>query len=168
LRENYQVKNEIWLIYPRKQSADPRIPYNDAVEEALCFGWIDSIVKSVDANRYAQRFTPRHSGSSFSQTNKERLRRMIEKGKVMTDVLRTLGDQLEDPFRFPEDIREALRANQQAWDNFQTYSGSYQRIRISYVDVARDRPEEFEKRLRNLVLKTEQNKQFGFGIESYY
>lgn len=71
-------------------------------------------------------------------------------------------------FVFPKDIKAALRANEQAWGNFQKYSGSYQRIRIAYVDTARKRPEEFEKRLANLIKKTEQNKQFGFGIESYY
>ena len=168
LEEHYRTANQIWLVYPRKHTGIPRIPYNDAVEEALCFGWIDSITKTVDEDHYSQRFTPRRSRSKYSQTNKERLRRLIEQGKVLPGVLSTIGDVVEEEFEFPADIEAALRANAQAWENLQRYSGSYQRIRIAYVDVARKRPEEFEKRLQHLVRMTEQDKQFGFGIEDYY
>jgi uncharacterized protein YdeI (YjbR/CyaY-like superfamily) len=168
LIENYRTANEIWLVYPRKHTGIPRIPYNDAVEEALCFGWIDSINKSIDEDHYSQRFTPRNPRSKYSQTNKERLRRLIEEGQVMPAVLSTIGDVVAERFQFPADIEAALRANEQAWENFQRYSGSYQRIRIAYVDVSRKRPEEYEKRLQNLIRMTEQDKQFGFGIEEYY
>ncbi|MGB3717175.1 MAG: YdeI/OmpD-associated family protein [Candidatus Promineifilaceae bacterium] len=168
LEANYRTAAEIWLIYPRKHTGIARIPYNHAVEEALCFGWIDSITKTIDEDQYSQRFTPRKPRSRFSQTNKERLRRLIEQEKVMPDVLTTIDDVLEAEFQFPSAIESAFRANEQAWENFQRYSGPYQRIRIAYVDVARKRPEEFEKRLRHLIRMTEQDKQFGFGIEDYY
>lgn len=168
LEQNHDSAAEIWLVYPRKNSGLPRIPYNDAVEVALCFGWIDSITKGIDDARYCQRFTPRRSGSEYSQTNKERLRRLIQKGEVMESVLNSIGDLLEEPFQFPADIEAPLRASARAWHNFQRYSESYQRIRIAYVDSARKRPAEFEKRLRNLIKKTEQDKQFGYGIEAYY
>ena len=168
LEAHYGTAKEIWLVYPRKHTAIPRIPYNDAVEEALCFDWIDSITKTIDEDRYSQRFTPRKPRSSYSQTNKERLKRLIEQGKVMPDVLSALGNILEEPFAFPPDIEAALRTNDQAWANFQRYSGAYQRIRVAYVDTARKRPEEFTKRLNHLIKMTEQDKQFGFGIDSYY
>ncbi len=168
LEENYKTAVEIWLVYPRKHTGEPRIPYNDAVEEALCFGWIDSITKTIDADRYSQRFTPRKARSSYSQTNRERLRRLIKQDKVLPEVMAALGNLLEEPFIFPADIKAALQANAQTWDNFQRYSGAYQRIRVAYVETARKRPEEFRKRLNNLLSKTEQNKQFGFGIESYF
>ena len=168
LTENYQTAVEIWLIYPRKHSSLPRIPYNDAVEEALCFGWIDSITKTVDEDRYSQRFTPRKPRSNYSQTNRERLRHLIAQNKVMPEIMSQVEAVLAEPFVFPEDIKAALQANEQAWQNFNSYSGSYQRIRVAYVDTARKRPEEFKKRLNNLIKKCEQNKQFGFGIESYY
>jgi hypothetical protein len=83
-------------------------------------------------------------------------------------VLATLGNLLEEEFVFPPDIEAALRANEQAWQNFQKYSGAYQRIRVAYVDAGRRRPGEFEKRLKHLLKMTEQDKQFGFGIEDYY
>jgi uncharacterized protein YdeI (YjbR/CyaY-like superfamily) len=168
LEDHYAQDSEIWLIYPRKGTGQPRIPYNDAVEEALCFGWIDSITRTIDKDRYAQRFTPRKSTSTYSQTNKERLKKLIAQGKVIPEVLASLEGIDLDAFEYPEDIMKALRENKQAWENFQSYSGSYQRIRIAYIDGARSRPGEYEKRLENFIKKTEQNKQFGFEIEDYY
>jgi uncharacterized protein YdeI (YjbR/CyaY-like superfamily) len=168
LAEHYESEAEIWLVYYRKGAGKPRIPYNEAVEEALCFGWIDSIIKNIDQERYAQRFSPRKSQSEFSQTNKERLKKLIEQGKVIPEVLAELKDAGLDEFEYPADIMAALRENELVWENFQRYSGSYQRIRIAYIDGARDRPGEYEKRLKHLISKTEQNKQFGFGIEDYY
>ena len=168
LKKHYKIEKEIWLVYYRKQAGKPRISYNNAVEEALCFGWIDSTVKTLDAERFAQKFSPRKPKSGYSQPNKERLRRLIKQGKVMKDVLATLGDMSAEEFAIPSDILQALKANEQAWENFQSYSGSYQRIRIAFIDGARSRPEEFRKRLKHFIRLTEQNKQFGFGIESYF
>ena len=168
LEEHYRNEKEIWLIYYRKQEGKPRIPYNEAVEEALCFGWIDSIIKNLDQERYAQRFTPRKPQSKFSQTNKERLKKLIEQGKVMPELLVSLDDVGLDNFEYPTDIMAAIRKNEQAWENFQRYSGSYQRIRIAYIDGARNRHGEYEKRLKHFIRMTEQDKQFGFGIEDYY
>ena len=81
--KNHSKESEIWLIYYRKSSGKPRISYNDAVEEALCFGWIDSTAKPVDDVSWAQRFTPRRKNSKLSELNKERVRQMI-KAKKMT------------------------------------------------------------------------------------
>ena len=86
----------------------------------------------------------------------------------MPEVLANLEDLDLDDFEYPEDIMAAIRENKQAWENFQRYSGSYKRIRIAYIDGARDRPGEYEKRLKHFIKMTEQGKQFGFGIEDYY
>ena len=168
LQENYQTEPEIWLVYPRKETGQPRIPYNHAVEEALCFGWIDSINRTIDGERYAQRFSPRKPKSSFSQTNKERLKRLIAQRKVIPDVLAILENHDLESFNYPEDVMSVLRANPQAWENFQRYSGAYQRIRIAYIDGGRKKPGEFEKRLMHFIKMTAQDKQFGFGIEDYF
>lgn len=169
LNKNYKSEKEIWLVYYRKTSGRPRIPYNDAVEEALCFGWIDSNVKKLDEERFAQRFSPRKPGSPYSQANKERLRKLVADGKVMKEVLAMLGNTTEAKFGIPKDILKAIKANKQAWENFQTFSDSYQRIRIAFIDGARNRPQEFQKRLNYFIKMTEKNKQFGFGgIEKYY
>lgn len=168
LSEHHRSEPEIWLVYYKKHTGEPRIAYNDAVEEALCFGWIDSIVKKLDKSRTAQRFSPRKAGSGYSQTNIERLRRLAGQELIMPEVLADLGDLLAQEYVYPADIMAALQADQEAWRHFQSYSGAYRRIRVAYVDAGRGRPAEFEKRLANLITKTAAGKQFGFGIEDYY
>jgi uncharacterized protein YdeI (YjbR/CyaY-like superfamily) len=169
LEKHYKSEKEVWLVYYKKHTGKPRIPYNEAVEEALCFGWIDSIVKGIDEDRFAQRFTPRNPKSRYSQANLERLRALAEQGKVVKEVLATLGDLAEEEFEIPPDILTAIKASKEAWKNLQRFSPSYIRIRIAFIDGARNRPEEFKKRLRYFIQMTEKNKQFGFGgIEKYY
>src|SRR5512136_776024 len=104
LRERYRTEKEIWLVYPRKETGTPRISYNDAVEEALCFGWIDSTVRRVDEDRFAQRFSVRRPGSRYSEANLARLRALVSRGKVAADVLPTLPNLSEEPFTIPADI----------------------------------------------------------------
>jgi uncharacterized protein YdeI (YjbR/CyaY-like superfamily) len=169
LKRHYKSEKEVWLVYYKKHTGKPRIPYNDAVEEALCFGWIDSIVKSLDEDSFAQRFSVRNPKSPYSQANKERLTALVKEGKVVDEVLATLGNLAEDQFEIPPDILKAIKANKKAWKNFQTFSPPYIRIRIAFIDGARNRPQEFTKRLGYFVEMTEKNRRFGFGgIEKYY
>jgi uncharacterized protein YdeI (YjbR/CyaY-like superfamily) len=168
LRKNYRDEKEIWLVYYRKEAGRPRVAYNDAVEEALCFGWIDSTVKRIEEDRFAQRFSPRSTKSEYSQANQERLRRLIAKGRVRKDILAGLGEIAPEKYVFPADIMNVLRANKRACDHFKKFSAPYRRIRIAYIDSARRRPAEFKKRLANFLKLTEQGKQFGFGIESFF
>jgi uncharacterized protein YdeI (YjbR/CyaY-like superfamily) len=111
LKKHYKSEKEIWLVYYKKHTGKPRIPYNEAVEEALCFGWIDSIVKSIDDDRFAQRFSVRNPKRPYSQANKERFRALVKQGKVAKDVLATLGDLdlTEKEFEIPRDILKAMR-----------------------------------------------------------
>ena len=116
LRKHYRTENDIWLVYSKKHTGRPRISYNDAVEEALCFGWIDSVLRTIDADRFAQRFSVRKSTSRYSQANKERLRALVRQGKVVKKVLETLPE-LSDDFHVPSDILEEIRTNAGAWKN---------------------------------------------------
>jgi uncharacterized protein YdeI (YjbR/CyaY-like superfamily) len=168
LKENYKSKKEIWLVSYRKESGKPSLSYNAAVEEALCFDWIDSIRKGIDKHSYAQRYTPRKSGSSYSQTNKERLARLGAEGKLISEVEIKLEENRPEDYEIPWDILSALQANKDAWGFFTSTSASYQRIRAAYVDGARKRPEEFRKRLEHLIVMCASGKQFGYHIEDYY
>lgn len=169
LREHYKTEKEIWLIYYKKATGKPRIEYNDAVEEALCFGWIDSTLKSIDEERNAQRFSPRKPKSSYSPANKERLRKLLKQRKVIKAVRETLGNLAAEKLEIPKDILEALKANKEGWKHFQAFSDAYKRIRIGFIEGARKRPEEFKKRLRYFIKMTAKNKQYGFGgIEKHY
>lgn len=169
LKTNYKTQKEVWLVYPRKETGKPRIGYNDAVEEALCFGWIDSLQKKLDEDHTVQRFSPRKPRAKYSQANIERLRYLVARKKVIKEVAETLDDVLNQEFIIPEDILKALKANKKAWKHFQTFSDSYIRIRIAFIDGARKRPEEFKKRLHHFIEMTGQNKMFGFGgIEKHF
>ncbi len=169
LQRNHKTKTEVWLVYYRKASGKPRLAYNDAVEEALCFGWIDSTVRKLDERRFAQKFSPRKPKSPYSQANKERLRQLLSEGKLSREVVATLGDVLQKENAAAADILRAIKANAKAWRNFRQFSESYRRIRIAFIEGARGRPAEFRKRLAYFIRMTEQNRKFGFGgIEKYY
>ncbi len=170
LQENFETAKEIWLIYPVKESGEPSILYNDAVEEALCFGWIDSTIKHIDPLHRAQRFTPRNPKSSYSRPNIERLRWLDERGMIHPRVRVQIEEMINTEFVFPKDILDELKKDPAVWENFQSFSDSYKRIRIAYIDDARKRPEQFRKRLDNFIRKTRENKIIiGYGgIEKYY
>ena len=169
LEVNFNKKKEIWLIYPNKSSVKPRILYNDAVEEALCFGWIDSTVKKIDEESHIQRFSPRNPKSSYSQANKERLRWLLKENLIHPSMHESVKKVLKEKFVFPSDIINAIKKDKKVWENYQKFSPAYKRIRIAYIDGARKRPEEFNKRLANFIKKTRENKIIGFGgIEKHY
>jgi len=169
LAANFTKEKEIWLIYPARSSGKPRIPYNDAVEEALSFGWIDSTVKRNDEHSSAQRFSPRNPNSYYSQSNKERLKWLVKEGLLHPSMRKSVEEVLREDFVFPPDILDAIKKNNEAWRNYQNFSPAYRRIRIAYIEGARNRPDEFRKRLNSFIKKTEQNKLIGFGgIDKYY
>lgn len=169
LKKHHKTESEIWLVYYKKHTGQPRIEYNEAVEQALCFGWIDSTVKKLDEDRTAQRFSPRKTKSGYSQANIERLRVLVAQGKVLDEVVESLGDVLDQEFVFPADIIEKIKSDKEAWENYQNFSDVYKRIRVAYIEAARKRPEEFQKRLNYFIKMTRENKQIGFGgIEKYY
>jgi uncharacterized protein YdeI (YjbR/CyaY-like superfamily) len=169
LKKHHKTETEIWLVYPKKATGKPRIEYNDAVEEALCFGWIDSIIKKLDDDHTVQRFSPRKPKAKYSQANIERLRYLFAKKKVIKEVADNLDDVLNEEFVIPPDILKVVKANNKAWKHFRAFSDSYIRIRIAFIDGARKRPEEFKKRLRHFIEMTEKNKMFGFGgIERHF
>ena len=169
LEKNHTIFNEIWLIHYKKSSGKKNLNHFDAVEEALCFGWIDSTAKTFDEESFAQRFSPRNPKSSYSQANKERLRWLLKEKLLHPSIEEKAKKILDEKFVFPSDIINAIKADKVAWKNYQNFSPAYKRIRVAYIEAARNRPKEFKKRLANFVKKTKENKQIGFGgINKYY
>ena len=170
LAEHFETRSEIWFIFPMRGAGEAALSYNDAVEEALCFGWIDSTIRHIDPLHRAQRFTPRKKGSPYSQPNIERLRWLDAQGLLHPRVRESVLPLIRAPYVFPADIIEALQRDEAVWKNYQSFSESYRRIRVAYIDAARRRPEEFQKRLNSFVNKTRANKLIvGYGgIEKYY
>lgn len=168
--ENFETAREIWFVFPNQSSGEKAVLYNDAVEEALCFDWIDSTIKALDTEHKIQRFTPRNAKSSYSQANKERLKWLWENGMIHPNFKSKIQQVLAEPFVFAPDIMDRLKEDETVWKNYLRCSESYKRIRIAYIEAARKRPEEFIKRLNHFVSKTKENKKIkGFGgIDKYY
>lgn len=144
--------------------------YNDAVEEALCFGWIDSLMMPRDGESWVQRFTPRRKKSPLSEMNKERVRRLMKAGKMTRFGLESIRHHMDGrsgnfsklkKFVLPHDILLALKDNPIAWENFSKYPMVYKRIRVGWIDGARKRPKIYEQRLRYFINMTSKNKKFG-------
>ncbi|MBN2368417.1 YdeI/OmpD-associated family protein [Candidatus Woesearchaeota archaeon] len=168
LEKNHSKEKEVWLIYYRKSSGMPRLPYNDTVDEALCYGWIDSIVKGIDKKKYAQRFTPRRPRSSLSEMNKERIRRLIKNKRMTPYGLKAVSGLFDETIDkkekliIPPDILRSLKANKQAWANFQKFPEGYKKVRIGYIESRRRHGNEaFRKSLDYFIRMTSKNKRFG-------
>jgi len=161
LAENHAHATEIWLVSPDKQGGRFTLPYLEAVEEALCFGWIDGIAKRLDSEHRAQRFTPRKVKSHWTELNKERARRLIAEGKMTAAGAAILPDLDPTNFRIADDILAALQADAETWANFTALPALYQRIRIGFIEEMRKQPAEFQRRLNHFLQKTKQGKQFG-------
>jgi len=170
LSENYKTCTEAWFVFPTLDSGEVSVLYNDAVEEALCFGWIDGQALTLDETHQLRRFTPRRKGSSYSQPNIERLIWLDKQGMLIPEVKEAVEDIINKPFVFPKDILRAIKKDKIAWENYENFAEPYKRIRIAYIDAARKRPAEFKKRLENFIKKTRENKMImGYGgIEKYY
>ena len=168
LARHQDTEREIWLIYYKKASGKPRISYDEAVEEALCYGWIDSTLKPVDNETFAQRFSPRRPGSKLSALNKERVRHLIRARKMtriglakIEHAFREHKTHTKEKFIIPSDIRKALKLDPVVWKNFTAFPESYKRIRIGWIDGSRERQQIFEIRLRYFIRMTAQNKTYG-------
>jgi uncharacterized protein YdeI (YjbR/CyaY-like superfamily) len=165
LAEHCHAATEVWLIYYKKHTGRARIPYDHAVEEALCFGWIDSIVKKMDDERYAQKFTPRRDNTRWSALNKQRLRKLIREGRMTKAGLAKIDAAiLEDAAQakpskgdvdLPRFIKQALTANPKAWTNFQILAPSHRRAYIQWIVEAK-KEDTRERRLRETVARLEQ------------
>lgn len=156
LEENHAGASEVWLVFYKKHTGQPGPSYNDAVEEALCFGWIDGIKRRIDGARYAFRFTPRNPKSNWSPSNVKRARKLIKEGTMrpsgmkLVEAARASGawDQALKPptFEMPREFKDALSANKKAGAFFETLPPSQKKQFIGWIASAK-RPETRQKRL---------------------
>ncbi len=159
LEQHHATTDEIWLLFDDRPEK-PTVSYLDAVEEAICFGWIDSLQKRYSTYERAQRFTPRKQRSNWTELNKERARRLIRLG-LMTDAGWAMLPDLNTQFTVAADIVDALKVDPDAWSNFLAFPDLYHRVRIGYIEEMRKNQSEFERRLGNFVKRTAANQMFG-------
>jgi uncharacterized protein YdeI (YjbR/CyaY-like superfamily) len=166
LRKNSRKSNEIWLLYYKKKSGKPRIAYDHAVEEALCFGWIDGKIRKIDEARHAQRFTPRRAQSRWSRSNIQRATRLIAEGKMTPAGLKAFRPHerrqtASMPTRLPRNLQSQFKMQSGAWERFKGFPPSYQRITIGWVASAK-KEETRLKRLNQLIEFSGRNERIKF------
>jgi len=170
LSKNYAKQKGIWLVYYKKHTAKPSIPYEDAVQEALCFGWIDSTVRKIDEERYMQLFTPRKKGSNWSDLNKRRVKTLVEQGLMTEAGLRKIEEAKKDgswrnldaveKLKVPPDLLKALSANSKAKKNFEGLSSSRKKQFLYWIASAKTEVTR-KKRIAETVRLIEENRMPG-------
>ncbi|MBW4525989.1 MAG: YdeI/OmpD-associated family protein [Phormidium tanganyikae FI6-MK23] len=167
LEQNHQSAIGIWLIYYKVKSGKLSVSYSEAVKEALCFGWIDSKVKSIVIDRYMQIFTPRKPQSVWSKLNKQYLEELFEQGLMTEAGIKkieaakldgswTLLDAIE-ALIIPPDLAEALGRNAIAQQNFESFSNSTKKVILYWIDSAK-RPETRQTRIEKTLIAVVQNR----------
>lgn len=164
LEKNHAKAKEIWLVYYKKSSGKPRVEYGDAVDEALCFGWIDSTVKTVDKDRFAQRFSPRNPKSDWSELNKEKARRLFKAGLMHpAGLAMTKGHHTAESagkIIIPKWLEKTMKKDTRVWNNFKKFPEHYRRIRIAWITASAWNTGR-KTRLAYFLKMTAQNKKYG-------
>ena len=166
LRKHHLTKQEVWVIFHRKESGTPSIAHEEALDEALAYGWIDSIIKKIDLETYARKFTPRRPWSIWSKSNINHVRRLSEEGRKTKWGLdafakRTGKVSLLEKFnaegvRATKDLERALRKNKKAWSHFKRFTMSYRKRYLIWIAAAK-KPDTRKKRICEAVVLISQN-----------
>ena len=171
LSQHHDKSDGIWLVFYKKHTDRPTLDYEDAVEEALCFGWIDSIIKKLDEERYVRKLTPRKADSRWSELNKKRIAKLIKRGlmtpagisKVEAAKASGLWNKPDRPhisLEMPKALKSALAGNKTAKRFFNQLAPSYQKQFIAWIAVAK-RQETKERRVKESIALLEQGKKLG-------
>jgi len=177
LEKNHNRSSGIWMIFYKKNVNIECIKYNEALEEALCFGWIDSIIKKVENDQYVRKFTPRTNISKWSDLNKKTVLSLIEKGKMTKAGLekidiylktgrvdweskRSKNDNKEKEFDIPDFILQTFAENEPALANFNKLAQTYKRHYILWITSAK-RKETILNRVEESIELLKENKKLG-------
>jgi len=171
LQDNHDRCTEVWLVFYKKHTGKSGIAYRDAVEGAICHGWIDGLIRRIDDERYAYRFTPRRRNSKWSPLNIRRAERLIAEGQMTPAGLaaferRTGYDEAllearrSDRVKLPPAIEMALRSNEVAWKNYNALAPGYRKQYANWLTQA-VKPETRERRLKEALRLLEENRKLG-------
>ncbi|AIQ67263.1 YdeI/OmpD-associated family protein [Paenibacillus graminis] len=160
LKNNGKTEKCCWVLVSMTPIPDVLL-YLDAVEEALCCGWIDGVKKKLSETELAQRLSPRSEKSSWTELNKERVRRLEQLGLMTDEGRRVLPDMDHHSFTIDEDIEQRLKEEKQVYENFIAFPELYKRIRIDTIQSYRNQPELYKNRLDKFITNTRENKMYG-------
>ena len=164
LEANHEQATEVWLVHYKKETGHPQIAYEDAVEEAICFGWIDGKIRKLDETRYARLFTPRKPKSMWSRINIERARKMVQEGRMTaagSEVFDPGNQTLALPTKLPAPLEAQFRKHEAAWETFKHFPPYYQRMAIGWVASAKQEATQL-RRLEQLITESAANKRIKF------
>ncbi len=167
LEENHVRENEAWIIIQKARSPYPGVTYEEALDEALCFGWIDGKMRSLDENSFTLRFSPRRRNSVWSLSNVERAERLMETGRMVEAGYGAVEEakrngRLESAYtsrvspQVPYDLEEAMKVNGEAWVNFQRFSNSVKLMYVYWVEEAK-KEETRTRRIMEVVSRAAKN-----------
>jgi uncharacterized protein YdeI (YjbR/CyaY-like superfamily) len=143
LAKHHDSVSEVWLVFHKRQTGRPSIPYSDALDEALCFGWIDSLIKRLDEERYARKFTPRKPDSAWSAVNRKRYAeleasgRLAPAGRERPPTSRSYGPRPAPPSKVPPYIQKALQSSPAARQTFERLAPSYRLHYVMWINMAK-------------------------------
>ena len=171
LQQNHTEKNAVWLVHYKKSSGKTGITYEEALEEALCFGWIDGKMKSLDDEKYIIRYSPRKAKSVWSKLNKEKAEQLISSGKMTEAGFAKIEEAKSNGFwdsaytnkeieELPLDLKNALILDKDAWYHFQRFANSYRNTYIGWVNIAKS-GETRKRRISEVVKRSSMNKKPG-------
>ncbi|WP_338465242.1 YdeI/OmpD-associated family protein [Shouchella rhizosphaerae] len=160
LEEHSTTEKCCWIIVSMAEQPNV-IQYVDAVEEALCVGWIDGIKKKISDTELAQRLSPRKKNSHWTELNKERVRRLDKLGLMREEGMKALPDMRPESFTIDKDIESRLKEEEQLYQNFIHFPELYRRIRIDTIQSYRNEPDTFNKRLKKFIEHTRENNMYG-------
>lgn len=171
LVRNHNLKAQAWVLIRKKNSKQTGLRYEESLEEALCFGWIDGKMQSIDKDTFILRYSPRKSGSIWSRRNREKAERLIAQGKMTESGLAKIDEAKENGFwdsaytnliggATPTDLESALKENPTAWSNFNAFANSYRNIYIGWINTARTEQTR-NKRINEVVKRSILNKKPG-------
>ncbi|KWX80879.1 thymidylate synthase [Paenibacillus riograndensis] len=160
LQSNGKTEKCCWVLISMTPTPDVLL-YLDAVEEALCCGWIDGAKKKMSETELAQRLSPRSKKSSWTELNKERIRRLEKLGFMRDEGRRVLPDMDHHSFTIDKDIEQKLKEEKQVYENFMAFPDLYKRIRIDTIQSYKNPPELYKSRLDKFITNTRENKMYG-------
>jgi uncharacterized protein YdeI (YjbR/CyaY-like superfamily) len=166
LAAHHADTSEVWLVFHKRHTGTPSLDYETAVEEAICFGWVDSLIKRLDADHYARKFTPRKADSAWSPANRRRYARLEATGRLAAPGVdrpptsRNPYAELPDVSTVPAYVVRALKATPQAWPAFQRLAPSHRRRYLLWILDAKQE-ETRQRRLREAVRRLLQGKELG-------
>lgn len=172
LAANHGKEAEVWLVYYKKKTGKTSVEYGASVEAALCYGWVDSIIKKLDDTKYVRKFTPRKESSKWSPSNKKRVEHLIREGLMTEHGLQKVkaakragnwDNLMQTPeltFEMPAEFADALSKNKRAQETFEKLAPTYQKQYLGWIEVAK-RPETREKRIKESIRLLAEGKKLG-------